>query len=138
MPSEHSFDVKSEAEEYNGVEKSEQKFDENIGERVKLRTQKADDKTDEAENDDEKPDNANMSELESEESVVQRRKQKGQGLKILTPQQMLSRLTISLAQLKAGNDSKNLKNEIRQLLYSLYRSKKLRKTIYKHLMKATI
>ena len=138
MPSEHSFDAKSEAEEYNGVEKSEQKFDENIGERVKLRTQKADDKTDEAENDDEKPDNANMSELESEESVVQRRKQKGQGLKILTPQQMLSRLTISLAQLKAGNVSKNLKNEIRQLLYSLYRSKKLRKTIYKHLMKATI
>ena len=79
-----------------------------------------------------------MSELESEESVVQRRKQKGQGLRILTPQQMLSRLTISLAQLKAGNDSKHLKNEIRQLLYSLYRSKKLRKTIYKHLMKATI
>ena len=138
MPSKHAFDAKSEAEEYNGVEKSEQKFDENIGERVKLRTQKADDKTDEAENDDEKPDNANMSELESEESVAQRRKQKGQGLKILTPQQMLSRLTISLAQLKAGNNSKNLKNEIRQLLYSLYRSKKLRKTIYKHLMKATI
>ena len=47
--------------------------------------------------------------------------QKGQGLKILTPNQMLSRLPITLAQLKAGNNSEKLKNEIRQLLYSLYR-----------------
>ena len=47
----------------------------------------------------------------------------GQRLKILTPQQMLSRLSISLAQLKAENNSERLKNEIRQLLYSLYRSK---------------
>ena len=43
---------------------------------------------------------------------------------------MLSRLPISLAQLKAENNSEKLKNEIRQLLYSLYRSKKLSKTIY--------
>ena len=49
------------------------------------------------------------------------RKQRGQGLKILTPNQMLSRLPISLAQLKSGNNSKKLKIEIRQLLYSLYR-----------------
>ena len=49
------------------------------------------------------------------------------GLKILTPKQMLSRLPIILAQLKAGNNSEKLKNEIRQLLYSLYRSKKLTK-----------
>ena len=49
--------------------------------------------------------------------------QLGLGLKILTPNQMLSRLPISLAQLKAGNNSRKLKNEIRQLLYSLYRSK---------------
>ena len=47
--------------------------------------------------------------------------QSGKGLKILTPSQMLSRLPISLAQLKAGNNSEKLKNEIRQLLYSLYR-----------------
>ena len=53
--------------------------------------------------------------------------QKGEGLKILTPNQMLSRLPITLAQLKAGNNSEKLKNEIRQLLYSLYRSKKLTK-----------
>ena len=46
------------------------------------------------------------------------------GLKILTPNQMLSRLPITLAQLKAGNNSEKLKNEIRELLYSLYRSKK--------------
>ena len=50
--------------------------------------------------------------------------QKGKGLKILTPNQMLSRLPITLAQLKAGNNSEKLKNEIRQLLYPLYRSKK--------------
>ena len=48
-------------------------------------------------------------------------KQPGQGLKILTPEQMLSRLPISLAKLKAGNNSQKLKNEIIQLLYSLYR-----------------
>ena len=56
------------------------------------------------------------------------------GLKILTPNQMLSGLPISLAQLKAGNNSEKLKNEIRQLLYSLYRSKKLTKQIYKSLI----
>ena len=49
------------------------------------------------------------------------RKQQGLELKILTPNQMLSRLPISLAQLKAGNNSEKLKNEIRQILYSLYR-----------------
>ena len=56
------------------------------------------------------------------------------GLKILTPNQMLSGLPISLAQLKAENNSEKLKNEIRQLLYSLYRSKKLTKQIYKSLI----
>ena len=60
--------------------------------------------------------------------------QEGSGLKILTPNQMLSRLPISLAQLKAGNNSEKLKNEIRQLLYSLYRSKKLTKQLYKSLV----
>ena len=56
-------------------------------------------------------------------------KQQGSGLKILTPDQMLSRLPIYLAQLNAGNNSEKLKNEIRQLFYSLYRSKKLNKSI---------
>ena len=60
--------------------------------------------------------------------------QSGQGLKILTPSQMLSRLPNFLAQLKAGNNSEKLKNEIRQILYSLYRSKQLTKTIYNNLI----
>ena len=47
---------------------------------------------------------------------------------------MLSRLPICLAQLKAANNSEKLKNEIRQLLYSLYRSKKLTRNIYKSLI----
>ena len=55
----------------------------------------------------------------------------GSGLKILTPNQMLSKLPITLAQLKAGNHSEKHKNEIRQLFYSLYRSKKLTKQLYK-------
>ena len=50
--------------------------------------------------------------------------QSGQGLKILTPDQMLSRLPITLAQLKAGNNSQKLINEIMQLLYSMYHQKK--------------
>ena len=58
----------------------------------------------------------------------------GDGLKILTPNQMLIRLPITLAQLKAGNNFKKLKNEIRQLLYSLYRSKRLTKQLYKSLI----
>ena len=48
-------------------------------------------------------------------------KQWGSGLKILIPNQMLSRLPFSLAQLKAWNNSEKPKNEIRQTLYSLYR-----------------
>ena len=60
--------------------------------------------------------------------------QQGKGLKILTPNQVLSRLPIPLAQLKGGNNSEKLKNEIRQLLYSLYRSKKLTKEICKSLI----
>ena len=75
--------------------------------------------------------------LESEESTAQRSNQsriKGQGLKILTPKQIFSRLPISLAQLKAENNSGKLKNEIRQLSCSLYRSRKLAKIIYKSLI----
>ena len=60
--------------------------------------------------------------------------QSGKRLKILTPDQMLSRLPITLAQLKAGNNSEKLKNEIRQLLYSLYTSTKLTKQLYKSLI----
>ena len=57
--------------------------------------------------------------------------QPGKGLKILAPNQMLSRLPISLAQLKAEINSEKLKSEIRQLFHSFYRSKNLKKDIYK-------
>ena len=63
-----------------------------------------------------------------------KQKQERQGIKILTPNQMLSRLPISLAQLKAGNKSEKLKNEMRQLLCSLYRSKNVTK-VHKNLIK---
>ena len=86
---------------------------------------KTDDKTDEADEkadeeahdrtDDEQPDTTDMPNLENEESAEQRN-QKGQGLKILIKHQMLCRLSISLAQLKAENNSEKLKNEIRQPL----------------------
>ena len=72
--------------------------------------------------------------MDSEESSEQRKSQEGQGLKILTPDQMLSRLPIFLAQLKVVINSEKLKNEIRQLSYLLYHSKKLTKTIYNNLI----
>ena len=80
----------------------------------------------------EKPDEI----LKNFEEILEfnKQNQSGKGLKILTPNQMLSRLPITLAQLKAGNNSEKLKNEIRQLLYSLYRSKKLTKQLYKRLI----
>ena len=68
--------------------------------------------------DDEQSDATDMPELKTEESTKQ---EEGQRLKILTPQQMLSRLPILVAQLQAGNNLQKLKNETRQLLYSLYR-----------------
>ena len=49
----------------------------------------------------------------------------GKGLKILTPKQMLQGLPIALAQVKAGNNSESLLNEIRQIVYSLYQSKEI-------------
>ena len=64
-----------------------------------------------------------------------KQKQEGQGIKIITPNQMLSRLPISLAQLKAGNNSEKLKNEIIQILYSLYCSKNMTKQVYNDLIK---
>ena len=60
----------------------------------------------------------------------------GKGLKILTNKQMLNRLPILLAQIEAGNNSIKLKNEARQILHSLYRSKVLTKTVYNNLIKS--
>ena len=61
---------------------------------------------------------------------------KGTGLKILTPKQMLQRLPIALAQVKAGNNSENLLNEIRQIIYSLHQSKEITKKVYNNLIKS--
>ena len=61
---------------------------------------------------------------------------KGEGLKILTNKQILNRLPILLAQIEAGNNSNKLKNEARQILYSLCRSKALTKTVYNKLIKS--
>ena len=63
------------------------------------------------------------------------REKEGTGLKILTPIQMLKRLPIALAQIKAGNNSESLLNEIRQIVYSLYRSKEITKKVSNNIIK---
>ena len=70
--------------------------------------------------------------LESEKEAEKR--QKGHGLKIMTPSQLITRLPILLAQKQAGNNSQKFSNEIRQIIYSLYRSKNLSKTVHNHLI----
>ena len=59
-----------------------------------------------------------------------------EGLKILTPKKMIQRLLIALAQVKAGNNSENLLNEIRQVIYSLYQSQKISKKVYNNIIKS--
>ena len=61
-------------------------------------------------------------------------RQEGEGLKILTPNQMLKRLPIALAQIKADNNSESLLNEIRQIAYSLYISKEITKKVYNNII----
>ena len=70
----------------------------------------------------------------SKESGEDEESQQGKGLKILTPNQMLKRLPIALAQVKAGNNSESLVNEIRQIVYSLYRSKEITKKVYNNII----
>ena len=67
-----------------------------------------------------------MSEAKSKATI-------GKGLKILTPKQMVQRLPIALAQVKAGNNSESLLNEIRQIVYSLYQSKQITKKVYNNI-----
>ena len=64
------------------------------------------------------------------------KEQEGIGLKILIPNQMLKRLPIALAQIKADNNSESLLNEIRQIVYSLYRSKEITKKVYNNIIKS--
>ena len=61
---------------------------------------------------------------------------KEKGLKILTPKQMIQRLPIALAQVKAGKNSENLLNEIREIVYFLYQSKEITKKVYNNLIKS--
>ena len=61
---------------------------------------------------------------------------KGKRLKISIPKQMLRRLSIALAQVKAGNNSESLLNEIRQIVYSLYQSKQITKKVYNNIIKS--
>ena len=63
-------------------------------------------------------------------------KQEGKGLKILTPKQMLQRLPIAPAQIKAGNNSESLLNETRQIVYSLYQLKKITQKVYNNKIKS--
>ena len=86
----------------------------------------------EKERENEKPDE--IVKIVKEIIEFNKQNQEGQGLKILTPNQMFSRLPISLAQLKAENNSEKLKDEIRQPLFSLYRSKQVTKQLYKSLV----
>ena len=60
----------------------------------------------------------------------------GTGLKILTPKHLLQRLPIPLPQVKAGNNSENLLNEIRQIVYSLYQSEEITKKVYNNIIKS--
>ena len=79
----------------------------------------------------------NYDELDEEDRELLRNMNKEvKGLKILTNKQMLNRLPILLAQIQAGNNSNKLKNETRQILYSLYRSKVLTKPLYNNLIKS--
>ena len=72
---------------------------------------------------------------EEDRELLRNMNKEGKGLKILTNKQMPNCSPMLLAQIQAGNNSKKLKNELRQILYSLYRSKALTKTVYNNLIK---
>ena len=119
--------------------KSKWHLEKTIAERVKLRRQKSDDKdftdTSSLEGDDNCDkfiDIPDTPPLDRDEEEVK----EGKGLKILTPNKLLTRLPIWLAQLKAENNSYKLKNEIRQILYLLYQHNKIAKKVYNNLIKS--
>ena len=74
--------------------------------------------------------------FESEIFLETEELKKGTGLKILTPKKMLQRLPMALAEIKEGNNSESLLNEIRQIVYSLYRSKEITKKVYNNKIKS--
>ena len=75
-------------------------------------------------------------EYTSRASEARRQAKKGTGLKILSHKQMIQRLPIALAQIKAGNNSESLLNEIRQIIYSLYQPKEITKKVYHNIIKS--
>ena len=121
--------------------KPEEKYEESIAERVKKQKRQNTQRTFAPQDSNINLDNftygENYDELDEEDREFLRNMNKeGKGLKTLTNKQMLNRLPILLAQIQAGNNSIKLKNEIRQILYSLYRSKVLTKTVYNNLIKS--
>ena len=125
---------------------SEEEYEESIAERIKTRRQNQETDRDTQRtfapqdfsiNLDDFTYGENYDELDEEDREMLRNMNKeGKGLKILTNKQILNHLSILLAQIQAGNNSNKLKNEIRQILYSLYRSKVLTKTVYNNLIKS--
>ena len=120
--------------------KPEEKYEESIAERVKTRRQNKDTQRtfapqDSSINLDDFTYGENCDELDEEDREMLKNYE-GRGLKILSKQKMLSRLPILLAQTQAGNNSQKLKKETRQILYLLYRSKALTKTVYNNLIMA--
>ena len=121
----------------------EEKYEESIAERVKTRKQNAPSRSSKKDYSAEAADYLKY--MEEQEKGQKRFSDDyhsngsgnvGTSLKIIANKQMLNRLPILLAQIQAGNNSNKLKNEIRQILYSLYRSKVLTKTVYNNLIKA--
>ena len=102
-------------------EESKSQWEETGAEKVKLRRQKADDEG-----------LSDMPPLEVDEEEVK----EGKELKILNPNKLLTRLPILLAQIKAGNNSNQLKNEIRQILYPLFQHNKITKKVYDNLIES--
>ena len=64
------------------------------------------------------------------------KKKQGRGLKILTPKQMFQKLPVALMQVKAINNSANLLNEVKDIVYSLYQSKEITKKVYNNIIKS--
>ena len=122
----------------------EEKYEESIAESVKTRrqnketdrdTQRTFAPQDSSINLDDFTYGENYDALDEEDRELLRNMNKeGKGLKILTNKQMLNRLPILLAQIQAGNNSKKLKNELRQIFYSLHRLKALTETVYNNLI----
>ena len=122
---------------------TEEEYEESIAERIKTRrqnketnrdTQRTFAPQDSSINLDDFTYGENYDEFDEEDREMSKNYE-GRGLKILSKKQMFSRLPILLAQIQAGNNSKKKKNELRQILYSLYRSKALTKTVYNNLIK---